>query len=831
MNSEKVEAGAGRNALQWREIVRFELVNQVRRGSLWFLFALFLFPLIGIITDSLMDARNHELVFNAPIFLAQHGLIMSTIGLLLMAVVAGDAATRDIQTRTEPLIHAAPLNRAVYVGGRFFGAFLTVAMMLVVIPLAQWLVPHFNPGVGAEVVGPVRIAAHLQTYFLLIVPNAFIGTALLFSLATLVRHLVGSYIGALIVFAAMQSSLAFVGGRLERWDLASLLDPTGITALSVMSRSWSPLELNERLVGSDITLLWNRLLWISISLAVLAFVIRRFRFGATAASNRWGQCSPRLAPEELSLPLLENTGGASRCHSERSEESGQGHRESLQHPRPDSSVAPEALHRNDSKGTSRAPAVVYRPTPKLGLQARVQQTIAIARDSLRELATPWTVLVLPLLALKVLLNVEAVRSMGPAGTRIFATTGRILEPLDDVAPPILIAIIMFPVIVAGEMLWRERDANMQSVADSTPVSNGARFAGKLLGLWSVIVAMHVLLMVAAVVAQVSLGWYDFEPALLFQIVLGLELMDALVFSLFALSIHILANQKHVGHLLVLLLIAAANITAEQFSVEHPLLLLGFEPEWHHSPISGFDPFLGPVLSFEFYWASWALLLALVARLFWVRGVERGMIERLRLARRRFSRRTCGYVAAALALVLLGGGFIFYNTNLLNAYESSDEAVRKKVEYERRYGQYERAPQPQIAATNLHVEIYPDRREANVRGVHRLVNRTAKPIDTIHVALSAAVETGEITFDRSARAARLDDELGHRIYQVSEPLQPGESVRMSWNVRHAPRGFPTGGISTAVVENGSFFVMQEWMPLIGYQPRRELTDAATRGELG
>ena len=38
---------------------------------------------------------------------------------------------------------------------------------------------------------------------------------------------------------------------------------------------------------------------------------------------------------------------------------------------------------------------------------------------------------------------------------------------------------------------------------------------------------------------------------------------------------------------------------------------------------GLGPFIAPWLSFKLYWAAWALLLATVASLFWVRGRELG----------------------------------------------------------------------------------------------------------------------------------------------------------------------------------------------------------------
>jgi hypothetical protein len=112
---------------------------------------------------------------------------------------------------------------------------------------------------------------------LLIVPNAFVGDGAHVR-AALVRHTLGSDDGAALVFAQISGDI--VGGTLGRWDLVELIDSTGIIALEVMTRTWSP--LNERLIGSDGALLWSRVLWLAIAFAVLAYTHTRFRYGGNA---------------------------------------------------------------------------------------------------------------------------------------------------------------------------------------------------------------------------------------------------------------------------------------------------------------------------------------------------------------------------------------------------------------------------------------------------------------------------------------------------------------------------------------------------------------------
>ena len=122
---------------KWLEIVRFEVVHQFTRRSTWVLFGLFLFPLIGVTLDQVAGTGATDVPFHAPLLVAQHGATMGLVAFLILAVVVGDAATRDIRTRLEPLMAAAPVGRAAYLGGRFCGAFLVAAAVMAAVPIVE----------------------------------------------------------------------------------------------------------------------------------------------------------------------------------------------------------------------------------------------------------------------------------------------------------------------------------------------------------------------------------------------------------------------------------------------------------------------------------------------------------------------------------------------------------------------------------------------------------------------------------------------------------------------------------------------------------------------
>ena len=56
---------------------------------------------------------------------------------------------------------------------------------------------------------------------------------------------------------------------------------------------------------------------------------------------------------------------------------------------------------------------------------------------------------------------------------------------------------------------------------------------------------------------------------------------------------------------------------------------------------------------------------------------------------------------------------------------------------------------------------------------------------------------------------------------STPLQPGDSLRLDFEVRFEPRGFRNGGSDAVGGRERHLLHEQSWLPAIGYQPEREL----------
>ncbi|HEV2146238.1 MAG TPA: ABC transporter permease [Longimicrobiaceae bacterium] len=763
--------------MKLREIFRFELTCQARRLSTWLPFAALAVVALLFVRGNFLYA---DFFINSPFVIASTTVFCSLFWLVVAAGVTGEVAARDVETGMHPLTYTAPVSKAKYLGGRFLAAFALHALILLAVPVGVMLAVY-SPGVDTGVIGPFRPAAYLTAYGFLALPNAFIGTSIQFAFAALGRRAVASYLGGVLLLLVAYGGFFAVIGFLQREDLEALFDVFGNRFLTDdLMLGWTPIEKNTRLVALHGVPLRSRLLWLGIGLGTLAFTYVRFRFEHLTASPWWSRLARRRDAHAPSPP--------------------------------GSDVARSAISVPQVRGTF-GPALYAR------------QTLAIAWDSFRVIAKSrgGLVLLAAIAAAAVVVLPEAMEYMGTPllpRTEFVLTflTARLTNPMTPwVIIPLLTA------FYAGELVWREREAGLSEITDVAPVPEWVLVLGKFLGLGLVLVVWMALLTLVGVLVQLRLGYHEFEIGLYLQVLFGLQLPEYLLFALLALVVQGSVSQKYVG-LVAALLAYASILFAARLGIEHRLLVYGSAPGWFYTDMRGFGPSLGPWRWFMLYWAAWALLLAVVARLLWVRGMERGLRVRLRLARGRFTRPTARAAAAAAGLVLTLGGFIFYNTNVLNEYRTASQVRERRAEYERRYARYADVPQPRLAAANLHVEIHPDQRKADIRGTYRLVNRGAMPIDSIHLATAPGVETGAVAFDRPAARVLADEELGHGIYALETPLQPGDSLRLHFEVRFAPRGFRSSGIDASVVANGTYFTNHDWLPAIGYQPRRELRNA-------
>ncbi|HEX8155365.1 MAG TPA: M1 family aminopeptidase [Thermoanaerobaculia bacterium] len=754
--------------MRFREVFRYELSYRLRSASTW-IYAAVLLLLAFWIVDVSADASDVQWT-NAPLRVAELSTMLC--GLFGLAVTAGlfaDAAIRDRNDGMEPLLFTTRIRPLEFVGGRFLANVVVNSMLVVATPLGLALATRM-PHRPPEAFGPNHLLAYLQPLLLLILPNVVLTSAILFTIAALSRRAIPVYAGAIAIFTGYVVALKLWSGITNR-VLSVLLDPLGINALKGLTQYWTAAERNTTFVGFPAMLLWNRALWLAVAAALFAVTQRMFRF----------------------TQREERGGGASA----------------------------------EAPGDERWSGVVPRVEGVFAFRTRLTQTLAVARQSLIEVMSGRA------------FQVGFVAAMGNVllqgldiGSSIYET---VTWPVTHLVAGVVVSqrAVAIPWLVitmfAGELVWKDRETGTSQIGDAVPVRSGVALVGRFLSLVTIVVLFQLAMMLGGILLQVLHGYYDFELGLYVRILFGWNLVELVLLAVFAITVHVLVNHKYVAHVVVLL---ATLFNYESVAEVHNLLVYNSGPALNYSEMNGFGPDVERFVWFKLYWAAWALLLGVVTMLFWVRGPQAGLRQRLATARARFTRRTATVAALAVALIAAFGGFIFYNTNILNEYVPPRLAGKNEAEYEQRYGRYRDLPQPTVTGADLRFEIHPEEGAFDARGSYALVNQSGVPIRSVHVATTnnGRQSVRSMTFDPAAKPELVDREHGYRIFTLGRALAPGESLRFSFDVAFRPRGFEHGGNRTKVVANGSYFD-RGLLPFIGYQPVLEVSDEQARKRLG
>lgn len=760
--------------MRFGEVFRYEFAHRLRSISTW-LYAGFLF-LIAFWVIHVAVTGTNPIHVNAPQQLAETtALFCGLFSILVTAGLFSDAAIRDRAAGMDALLFTTRLRPSEYLGGRFLAALAINSILVFAIPSGLALASTM-PYLPRDAFGPNHLAAYLQPVLLFLLPNVVLIGAILFTIAALTRQVIPVYLGAIAIFIGYLVAANY-WGEITNPILSALADPLGINALKAMAEYWTASERNTRLIGFPAMLLWNRVLWLAIAGAVFAVLQRTFRF--TQRNERGRGSEPVDAPGE---------GRSAR---------------------------------------QQASGAVPQIGGRFGSRTRMRQTLAVTRQSLAEAVSgrAFPVAFLASIGLVVLWGWNVSET-------VFDT---ITWPVTHLVANIVLSerAIVIPWLVialyAGELVWKDRETGASQIADAAPVRTSVVLLGRFLALVTLIALFQLAFLIGGVLLQTLQGYYNFEPGLYLRILFGWNLVEYVLLAAFAMTVHVLVNHKYVGHVIVLL--ATVFNYSAQYGIHH-LLVYNGGPKLTYSEMNRFGPFLTPFIWFKLYWAAWALLFAVVTMLFWVRGPELGIRQRLATARARFIAPIARMAGLAIALILGIGGFIFYNTNVLNDYLPPQNAGLPQAEYERRHARYANLPQPVITGAELRFEIYPDAPAVDSRGSYRLVNQTGVPIRFVHVETPSGrdYEVRSMTFDRASKAEMLDPEHGYRIFALERALAPGESMQFSFDVAFRPRGFRHGGWQIMVVRNGSYFD-RRLLPFIGYQPGFEVSGASERKRYG
>jgi hypothetical protein len=769
-------------------IAWFECSRRLRQISTYVYFVVyfalaFLFVLMsgGAFPTATVDfGTGGKVLVTSPFALAAIIMYISFFGVVVTAALAGQATYQDVDSHTTAFFYTAPITKFQYLAGRFLGC---IAVQLVIFSsvglgaLIGTKVPWLDPAR----VGPQSFAAYIQPYFTLVIPNLIFISAIFFALAALGKKMLPVYAGSVILligyFVANQLSADLTVSK-----MAAMVDPFGGNAFGHLTQYWTPFQRNTQLIPLSGVLLWNRALWLGVGGLILAFTYVRFSFSYAGAKAK-GKAQAEAAASDL--PIV----------------------------------------------TTRALPVSH---PTFSRAESFRQLASFTQlqfvETIKNVFFAVLVLAGSLFAIFSAYGINA-----PFTTPVYPVTWRMLELGGGGFAIFILAIVTF---YSGELVWRERDARLSQIMDAMPVRRWVLYGSKLGALMLVMVLLAAMVMISGLIVQVARGYHHFEFGLYATDLIGNRLVSFWILCVIALLVHTIVNHKYVGHF-VMVLYFIVGIALPQMNMQDYLYRLGQSPAVIYSDMNGYGPMAKSLIWFHIYWGIGAVILAIATNVLWVRGMETSLRNRLKLAGERLTLSTkLGFAACAIVFAAVGG-YIYNNTHVQNRYLTTFKIQEERAQYERKYRQYQKMPQPRLTDVNVDVDLYPEQRIVDFRGKEWLENKTGAPIDRVALTLwpedvdvipHPRIDVRQLSFEGGQTPVIQDAALGFYIFQLAQPLPPHGRVALDFDLAYPNPGFVNSNPNGDIVHNGSF-VSGSYLPFIGYFQDVQMVDDSARHKHG
>jgi ABC-2 type transport system permease protein len=709
---------------------------------------------------------------DGPFTIGILSLVWSLFATLNIAAISGNAACRDVEDGMHPLVYTTPTHKWVLLGSRWLGSLFASTFIVTAIPMSLLL------GAKLPVLEPERVGAWALSHGVVvmvgwILPNLVFTSSLFFGLAALTRRMFPNYIGGVVLLVGYLGSSA-ITADLDNKVLAAMIDPFGLGAFGHMTEYWSPHARNTVAIWPTGVALANRVLWAAVGLGVLLGGVALARLD----QDGWQW---ELPLRRKKRPVVDEEA-----------------------PAPRNIEIPAFPRRFDTT-------------------ARLAQARALASRALSDVIGHryfWAFITAAVLFQ--LLNTEVIGAL--YGTDTWPVTYQVIEVLEGTLGLFLLVVLTF---YAGDLVWHERDLGTASLYDSLPVPDVLPLLAKAAALFAVIAGMHVTVLVMGVLVQMWYGYYHFELPLYLQWLFGLSLIEWLPYVALALAVHVIANHKVVGHLLLIGFYIGQSFRSA-LGFEYNVWWFGSTPGRTYSDMNGWGWYLGPFFTYALYWTAVGLFLVGLARLMWVRGTGSELRARLREARRRLDRPTSLVLAGSALVSVALFGLIVVNTSYVRTFTSSVEQTRQQVRYEQTYkAEWEGAAHPKVVDVDLTVDLFPRRGSMEVSGKLLLENKTDSPISRILLTIDDENELDSLTFDVPHQVALLDEELAMRTVTFEPALEPGAQTTLTYTLHRLDRGFRNQGANTEIVSNGSFVNAARFLPTLGYERGYELSEKSER----
>lgn len=746
------------------EFFTFEIKYRLKRPETYFFFLL-LFSFSVVGVEFIFDGIDLGLVKkNSPFVIAKAMGAITGLSMIVTSMIMGVPILRDFQYEITSFLYINPISKRNYLLGRFLGSFV---VLLFIFSSVLWgmVVGEFMPWTDRGEFLSFRFINYLQPFLWVVLPTLFFGASVFFVGGALSKSLMVVYTQGVVIFV-----LFMITKGITNETLQALFDPFSLTTLTKTSKGWSINDRNYMLIPMSGIMLLNKIFWVALGLSVLVIGYVKFQLIVLSEKNS-------NKKQKQKVQILTN-------------------------------------HFNKS-----LPCV----TPVYHFKAKLVQLLLntwFHSVSILRLTSFWAII----LCCFIIIIVNSVSLGTSYGVDSYPTTYLMIEELQEMSIYFFMIILVF---YSGEIMSKEKDVKFDLIHDATPITGFVNVTSRFLGLMVIYAIVMFSLIGAGILFQTWNGYYRYELDIYF---LGffLELFPFMALYTFAaLFFQALTGSKFMG-MLATIAFAILNVAISTFGLEHVLLNFGGHALATYSDMNGYGHFLIAYLWVKTYWMLFGVLLLTLASIVMIRGNETGLGKRWIRGFNRMGRPLATFGIVCSVLFIGMGGYIFYNTNVLNEFWTECEKNNFRVDYEKSLKHLEYNPQPKIIDINLKIDLFPSKREYEVTGHYVFTNTSQLPIREIHVQklIESNVKLTNVEFDRNVNTNNTYEKYQYTIYELSQSLAPGDTMIMKFRQALQAEGFEADNFNTDVVYNGTFFDNAA-LPSFGYQKKYELQDEDDR----
>lgn len=719
--------------------------------------------------DALSVTTASNMKMNSPMMInALISQISQFINFIIPTVI-GATIYRDFKYNTHSYLYSYPFGKADYILGKFFSGLFATILITFSVGLA-FLIATILPFANADLLGPVSLWAYFQSYIIFVIPNIFFVGSLVFLLVTLSRNVSTGLILVILLFI-VNIIIAVSTQNIEDRYYVALFEPSGSEALGYVTKYWTVDEQNNNSIPISGVILYNRLIWIGAGIFLLGLLYTLFSFNyQTFSLKRKSKKSERLTKNNFGSIFKLN-------------------------------LPPVTLN--------------------YAFAERLKSAFRMSKMEFSFIIRNWIFLVF-LLLLLMFIGINGAFLGNMYGTTTYPVTWRVISSVGgNITAFSLLLIYLF----SGILIQQSAVSRMNLLVDSSPIPNWTMLLSKFIALIQMVLLIFSVGIIGCIIVQASHGYYKFEIGQYLQEFFVYELPGAIIMIIFSLFIQNFFKNFIVGFFVILLaLMIPSGLSA--IGIELNIFHFNSGPGVRYSDMNGY----GTVRTFFYYKLYWLLFCGVLyglTLLFWRRGILGGVKERLSLVGKRFTAPIAiPVLVSAIAFVGLGYG-IYYQTTQLTPYFKSSEWEKMQVDYENNYKKYQDYAQPRITDVYVDMNIFPEERNYHAKAKFTLVNKSETAIDTIYLDHGRNLQS--IVFDRDNKKVLEDTIFNVRLYQLTEPLMPGDTLKADIEVANLSNTWLRD--RSPINENGTFVNNFSLFPTFGYSEGSEISHNDVREKYG